>query len=333
MEIKENLCLLASDQAPTSFHEFSARFSREEWKLLRQWQTDLYRNVMTEIQQVVTSLGPLIANTVFALRPEKNEEELPLTDCQDFETRHNVSLSPEFPVHKPGIALRSEREFESCMKDHHVTEVKVVKGRRSVPSSEKAMNTSVPSFKIKEEQDSYFVNYPDSESRGSAGSPTEDDDISQVLSFIVKEDEVSHSTNHQESKSRSDVNAFTEDDDISQVLSFIVKEDAVTHTTAHQISKTRGDNNTFTGRPIISDKQQASYCEQGPLHLVEAQHKIEVQEEFKHCYYEEALKWQVDVQSAVHCAICEIYLKGPRTHRRVHKYIIMEKQYVVQPSL
>ncbi|XP_069086015.1 zinc finger protein 773-like isoform X2 [Pleurodeles waltl] len=266
MEIKENLCLLASDQAPTSFHEFSARFSREEWKLLRQWQTDLYRNVMTEIQQVVTSLGPLIANTVFALRPEKNEEELPLTDCQDFETRHNVSLSPEFPVHKPGIALRSEREFESCMKDHHVTEVKVVKGRRSVPSSEKAMNTSVPSFKIKEEQDSYFVNYPDSESRGSAGSPTEDDDISQVLSFIVKEDEVSHSTNHQESKSRSDVNAFTEDDDISQVLSFIVKEDAVTHTTAHQISKTRGDNNTFTGRPIISDKQQASYCERTYSH-------------------------------------------------------------------
>ncbi|XP_078536760.1 uncharacterized protein LOC144822764 [Lissotriton helveticus] len=267
MELKQDLCQQASDQAPTSFQEIAARFTQEEWKILRQWQTDLYKNVMSEIQQAVTSLGPLIANTVFALRPEKNEE-LSLTDCQDFQPRHQVHLSPEFPAHKPGVALRSERECESGMKDPRVTEVKGVKGRRSIPSSEKAVNTSVPSIKIKEEEDSYFVDYPDSESRGSIVSPTEDDDISQVLSFIVKEDEVSRSTDHKQSKLRGDVSAFTEDDDISQVLSFIVKEDAMTHTIDHQTSKTRSYNNTFTGvnKPVNSDKQQASYCERSYSH-------------------------------------------------------------------
>ncbi|XP_078536718.1 uncharacterized protein LOC144822736 isoform X2 [Lissotriton helveticus] len=63
-----------SGQAPVAFCDVAAHFSEEEWELLHEWQKELYRNVMKEIHQALKSLGPLIATSVFSLRPkEKNE--------------------------------------------------------------------------------------------------------------------------------------------------------------------------------------------------------------------------------------------------------------------
>ncbi|KAJ1161147.1 hypothetical protein NDU88_001634 [Pleurodeles waltl] len=65
---------LGSGQAPVAFCDVAAHFSEEEWELLHEWQKELYRNVMKEIHQALISLGPLIATSVFSLRPkEKNE--------------------------------------------------------------------------------------------------------------------------------------------------------------------------------------------------------------------------------------------------------------------
>ncbi|XP_078525361.1 uncharacterized protein LOC144798392 isoform X2 [Lissotriton helveticus] len=57
-----------------AFHDASAYFSKEEWKLLHDWQKELYRNVMKEIHQALISLGPLIATTVSSLRAKENED-------------------------------------------------------------------------------------------------------------------------------------------------------------------------------------------------------------------------------------------------------------------
>ncbi|XP_069511460.1 zinc finger protein 75A-like isoform X5 [Ambystoma mexicanum] len=58
-----------------TFHDVAAYFSEDEWKLLQEWQKDIYRNVMKEIQQALTSLGPLIASSIFSLRAKGMDEQ------------------------------------------------------------------------------------------------------------------------------------------------------------------------------------------------------------------------------------------------------------------
>lgn len=66
------------DPVPAAMLDVSAYFSGEEWKLLHEWQKDLYKNVMREIHQALVSLGPLITTTVFSLRANEKEDLCPL---------------------------------------------------------------------------------------------------------------------------------------------------------------------------------------------------------------------------------------------------------------
>ncbi|XP_069473327.1 zinc finger protein 583-like isoform X2 [Ambystoma mexicanum] len=59
--------------AQVTFHDVPAYFSEEEWKILKEWQKELYRNVMKEVHQALLSLGPLIATTVFSLRTKETQ--------------------------------------------------------------------------------------------------------------------------------------------------------------------------------------------------------------------------------------------------------------------
>ncbi|XP_069506433.1 zinc finger protein 211-like isoform X2 [Ambystoma mexicanum] len=56
-------------------HDGSAYFSEDEWKLLRDWQKELYTNVMNEVHQALMVLGPLVARTVFSLTAKQKDEE------------------------------------------------------------------------------------------------------------------------------------------------------------------------------------------------------------------------------------------------------------------
>ncbi|XP_069482328.1 zinc finger protein 154-like isoform X2 [Ambystoma mexicanum] len=78
-----------SDKVPLTFQNIAARFSEEEWKLVHEWQKELYSNVMKEIQQALTSLGPLIAASVFSLRPKENDR-ISIVDRKSSEM-HNVN--------------------------------------------------------------------------------------------------------------------------------------------------------------------------------------------------------------------------------------------------
>lgn len=77
-------------EALLEFRDVAACFSEEEWKLLYRWQKELYRNVMKEIHQAFSSLGPLIATSIFSLKP-KEAEELCSEDFRDFESRAPAS--------------------------------------------------------------------------------------------------------------------------------------------------------------------------------------------------------------------------------------------------
>ncbi|XP_069473309.1 zinc finger protein 586-like [Ambystoma mexicanum] len=61
-------------EAQATFQDTPACFTEDEWKILKEWQKELYRNVMKEIHQALLSLGPLIVTTVFSLRNQDEED-------------------------------------------------------------------------------------------------------------------------------------------------------------------------------------------------------------------------------------------------------------------
>ncbi|XP_069511469.1 zinc finger protein 398-like isoform X2 [Ambystoma mexicanum] len=86
MKTKKVILQPAQDTTPVTFCDVAAYFSEEEWSLLYQWQKEVYSNVMKEIHHAFNSLGPLIATSVFSLRP-KEKEKLNSMDLQNFEIR------------------------------------------------------------------------------------------------------------------------------------------------------------------------------------------------------------------------------------------------------
>ncbi|XP_069468160.1 zinc finger protein 765-like isoform X2 [Ambystoma mexicanum] len=92
-----------------SSHDASACFSDEEWKLLQDWQKELYKNVMKEIHQALISLGPLIATTVSSLRAKEKEELYPL-DKQDSESRQGVNRLLGDRMANTDVSFRIKRE-------------------------------------------------------------------------------------------------------------------------------------------------------------------------------------------------------------------------------
>ncbi|XP_078503144.1 uncharacterized protein LOC144761773 [Lissotriton helveticus] len=135
-----------SRNAPVTFHDVAACFTVQEWKLLHEWQQELYNNVMKEIHQALTSMGPLIAASVFSLAAKEKEELWPL-DHVECERRQNSYHSPG--LSSPFVDGCSKREAKSaeCLMDHQT--------RESSPSAsiDQVVVTSVVSLPIKEEDD------------------------------------------------------------------------------------------------------------------------------------------------------------------------------------
>lgn len=156
MEARTGLQRQDSTQAPLTFCDVAAGFSDEEWKLLQHWQKELYQNVMKEIQQAFTSLGPLIATSVFSLRPKEKEEQ----SFQDIEIKGTVtSISRE-------AAAKSDLSFEAnqCLKDPQGSEEE---GSRGGPSAGLEVTAPVFSISIKKEEE---LNSIDPKSGGSVSS-------------------------------------------------------------------------------------------------------------------------------------------------------------------
>ncbi|XP_069499002.1 zinc finger protein 1 homolog isoform X2 [Ambystoma mexicanum] len=116
MKTREEPCLRRCQEAPLAFCDVAACFSEEEWKLLQLWQKELYQNVMKEIKQAFSSLGPLIASSVFSLKP-KDKGDLCFKDLQDLDMRTSISTSSGALIldHEP--AVKKEKELASGLKD------------------------------------------------------------------------------------------------------------------------------------------------------------------------------------------------------------------------
>ncbi|XP_078538270.1 uncharacterized protein LOC144823540 isoform X2 [Lissotriton helveticus] len=80
-----------------SFHEAPSCFSEEEWKLLQEWQKELYGNVMKEIHHALISLGPLITTTVSSLRAKEKQKQCSM-DIPKSNRRHSITRSQSDPI-------------------------------------------------------------------------------------------------------------------------------------------------------------------------------------------------------------------------------------------
>ncbi|XP_069083677.1 zinc finger protein 2-like isoform X1 [Pleurodeles waltl] len=106
-------------EAPLTFCDVAACFSDEEWTLLQRWQKELYKTVMAEVHQAFSSLdmffifipGPLIAATVFSLRPTDKKEPCP-PDFLEFEIRNRKDPPSRDPSPSSEDASRQEEELE-----------------------------------------------------------------------------------------------------------------------------------------------------------------------------------------------------------------------------
>ncbi|XP_078524420.1 uncharacterized protein LOC144797608 [Lissotriton helveticus] len=99
-------------EAGVTFLDVAARFSEEEWKLLHEWQKELYNNVMEEIQRALISLGPLIAGSVFSLR-SKDKDNLNLSDNLDSERPHTINHQTQSEAIAPIVSLVIKEEEDS----------------------------------------------------------------------------------------------------------------------------------------------------------------------------------------------------------------------------
>ncbi|KAJ1139745.1 hypothetical protein NDU88_006112 [Pleurodeles waltl] len=111
MKTRKEFSRRRSDQAPVTFCDVVACFSEEEWTLLHHWQKELYNNVMKEINQALSSLGPLIATSVFSLRPKEKEDEW-LMGHQESDIRGDVKAEKDVLLKKTRNGNQNLKDFQ-----------------------------------------------------------------------------------------------------------------------------------------------------------------------------------------------------------------------------
>ncbi|XP_069083134.1 zinc finger protein 135-like isoform X3 [Pleurodeles waltl] len=102
---------------PVTFLDVAAYFNDEEWRLLHEWQNELYNNVMKEIHQALVSLGPVIATSVFSLRAKEKEDVYPL-ESHDPEQRHSINPSPNDTFANSDVLYRMKRNERTLLKEN-----------------------------------------------------------------------------------------------------------------------------------------------------------------------------------------------------------------------
>ncbi|XP_069463553.1 zinc finger protein 583-like isoform X2 [Ambystoma mexicanum] len=169
------------EKVQVTFQDVAARFSDEEWKLLHEWQNELYKHVMKEIQQALIALGSSIATSVFSLRA-KEKEDLPCTGRTYFERRpcatHSASGSTEhsdivFTIHG------KQTEYLTDSLAAHTEE------SNEYLHSDNAVTPSIVSFSIKEDCETYPIEHQDADRQESIHSFT---DTTLIDALSIKEE-------------------------------------------------------------------------------------------------------------------------------------------------
>ncbi|XP_078525543.1 uncharacterized protein LOC144798498 isoform X3 [Lissotriton helveticus] len=170
-----------SEELQVLFHDASAYFSEEEWRLLQGWQKDLYRNVMKEIHQALISLGPLIAATVFTLRTKDKYEPQPLEEEPPVRrNERNHWLNTEATADDP-FSVNKEEERQQDNSPKQRTRERNDCGSAGFPS----LDVDAPLKKEEEESGAIFIDHLGPEIGESSSDPSS---AYEVVSVCIKDE-------------------------------------------------------------------------------------------------------------------------------------------------
>ncbi|XP_078538263.1 uncharacterized protein LOC144823538 isoform X2 [Lissotriton helveticus] len=172
-----------SGEGPLTFCDVAACFSEEEWKLLQQWQEELYNNVMKEIHETLKSIGPVIATSIFSLKP-KQKKHISSKDIQDVYMKDRIDCLSGHEDMAPLVSFGIKTEAESYSIDHLDPERK----KRIASTAGHEDMAPLVSFSIKTEAESYSIDHLDHERKKSITCIAGSGDALAVASIGINEE-------------------------------------------------------------------------------------------------------------------------------------------------
>ncbi|XP_078532596.1 uncharacterized protein LOC144818754 isoform X2 [Lissotriton helveticus] len=227
-----------------TFQDVAACFSEEEWKLLHEWQKELYKNVMKDIHQALVSLGPLIATSVFSLRA-KEKEDIHSVSSQHSGRRQSDSNSPGCHVVDPDPSSWINNREEVNVWDQQETNRRTDLDEH--PSDcYPAMRSDV--FLQIQQEELHGRNWSRSEGSGinhnrSKGFPLLNDGV------CWRKEQESNTFSMSSTQAAQNIRHPSRGQD---VISFIIKEEGEANCEDHQDVVTREDINSSTADPVIT---------------------------------------------------------------------------------
>ncbi|XP_069463071.1 zinc finger protein 184-like isoform X2 [Ambystoma mexicanum] len=149
-----------SDSVPLAFYNVAVYFSEEEWKVLHEWQRELYRNVMKEIHKALIFLGYRIVNPDILVQI-KRPEEMSIPDIAGRGV-YNPASPCLSDVHAD-LLFTIKQEETYCTDQTGLQDSEITRSSNTVNS------TDGTSIRIKEEEFMHPVATHDSERRPFTG--------------------------------------------------------------------------------------------------------------------------------------------------------------------
>lgn len=166
-------------RASVTFHNVAVYFSEKEWKLLKEWQKELYKDVMKEIHEALLSMGHTILNRELVLKVKGKDDMC----CRVHQHARDQDKSKNItPVASPDVLFQITHEEDFNFSDHHRSE-----------EQEHLHPATAGSGGRKQDLEANLRHYQDTDGKqwntSKAEAQVEKEPVSHDVSFIVKQEE------------------------------------------------------------------------------------------------------------------------------------------------
>ncbi|XP_069063096.1 zinc finger protein 701-like isoform X1 [Pleurodeles waltl] len=240
-----------TDKDILTFHDIAACFSEEEWKLLNEWQEELYNNVMKEIEQTLISLGPRIASSVFSLRVKAK------TDMYYVDNSQSVRRSRAKPCQSEMISNPDASFTVNPEGTQYITDAPDADSGQSDDClcTAGSMISSAVSTEENTQQKWHVKNEPEPRE-----TSTEQGIVTPVDALLNKEETDAFCFDRHDPEGVGNSRCTKEHVIITQIDEFQIKEETDRYCLDHPESEGRGSNSFTSGDPSMNRKKKGGHC-------------------------------------------------------------------------